>query len=86
MTFQTLGTPTNSAIHKYMNKKKVPHLFVATGATKLEIKEAVEEAFDVKVAGVNTMIVKGNPDIICENRRMYMPFLKSQVLFSHKIQ
>jgi branched-chain amino acid transport system substrate-binding protein len=32
--FQTLGTPTNSAIHKYMNQKKVPHLFVATGATK----------------------------------------------------
>jgi len=32
--FQTLGTPTNSAIHKYVNKKKVPHLFVATGATK----------------------------------------------------
>jgi hypothetical protein len=31
-------------------------------------------------------IIKGNPDIICENRRMYMPFLKSQVLFSHKIQ
>ena len=33
-TFQTLGTPTNSAVHAYMNKKKVPHLFVATGATK----------------------------------------------------
>ena len=32
--FQSLGTPTNSAIHKYMNKKKVPHLFVATGAGK----------------------------------------------------
>jgi len=32
--FQTLGTPTNSAIHKYMNQQKVPHLFVATGATK----------------------------------------------------
>src|SRR5689334_19885391 len=32
--FQTLGTPTNSAIHKYVNQKKVPHLFVATGATK----------------------------------------------------
>ena len=32
--FQTLGTPPNSAIHKYMNKQKVPHLFVATGATK----------------------------------------------------
>ena len=33
-TFQTLGTPPNSAIHKYMNTKKVPQLFVATGATK----------------------------------------------------
>ena len=32
--FQTLGTPTNSAIHKYDNQQKVPHLFVATGATK----------------------------------------------------
>ena len=32
--FQTLGTPTNSAIHKYINQQKVPHLFVATGATK----------------------------------------------------
>ena len=32
--FQTLGTPPNTAIHKYMNAKKVPQLFVATGATK----------------------------------------------------
>ena len=32
--FQTLGTPSNTAIHKYMNAKKVPQLFVATGATK----------------------------------------------------
>ena len=31
--FQTLGTPCNTAIHKYMNAKKVPQLFVATGAT-----------------------------------------------------
>ena len=29
-----LGTPTNSAIWNYMNQKKVPHLFVSTGATK----------------------------------------------------
>src|SRR3954453_16146734 len=29
-----LGTPSNSAIMKYMNAKKVPQLFVATGATK----------------------------------------------------
>jgi len=33
-TFNILGTPPNSAIHKYMNAKKVPQLFVATGATK----------------------------------------------------
>jgi branched-chain amino acid transport system substrate-binding protein len=32
--FNSLGTPPNSAIQKYMNQKKVPQLFVATGATK----------------------------------------------------
>jgi len=34
LIFNSLGTPSNSAIHKYMNAKKVPQLFVATGATK----------------------------------------------------
>ncbi|MGH7373758.1 MAG: ABC transporter substrate-binding protein [Candidatus Rokuibacteriota bacterium] len=34
LVFQTLGTPTNTAFHKYINQQKVPHLFVATGATK----------------------------------------------------
>jgi len=32
--FNSLGTPPNTAIQKYMNIKKVPQLFVATGATK----------------------------------------------------
>src|SRR5258706_12673476 len=32
--FQTLGTPSNTAIQKYMNSMKVPQLHVATGATK----------------------------------------------------
>ena len=32
--FQSLGTPTNNAIQKYLNQNKVPQLFVATGATK----------------------------------------------------
>ena len=32
--FQTLGTPSNTAIQKYMNMKKVPQLHVATGASK----------------------------------------------------
>ena len=31
---QHLGTPTNTAIQKYINAKKVPQLFVATGADK----------------------------------------------------
>ena len=34
LIFQPLGTPSNSAIQKYMNAKKVPQMFVATGATK----------------------------------------------------
>jgi branched-chain amino acid transport system substrate-binding protein len=34
LVFNPLGTPSNSAIQKYMNSKKVPQLFVATGATK----------------------------------------------------
>jgi branched-chain amino acid transport system substrate-binding protein len=33
LVFQPLGTPSNVAIHKYLNTKKVPQLFVATGAT-----------------------------------------------------
>ena len=32
--FSRLGTPPNSAIQKYLNEKKVPQLFIATGATK----------------------------------------------------
>ena len=34
LIFNSLGTPTNSAIHTYMNGKKVPQLFIATGAAK----------------------------------------------------
>jgi branched-chain amino acid transport system substrate-binding protein len=33
-TFQTLGTPCNSAIADYLNRKKVPHLFIGSGAGK----------------------------------------------------
>jgi len=32
LVFNSLGTPSNSAIQKYLNAKKVPQLFVATGA------------------------------------------------------
>jgi len=34
LIFNPLGTPSNTAIQKYLNSKKVPQLFVATGATK----------------------------------------------------
>jgi branched-chain amino acid transport system substrate-binding protein len=34
LVFNPLGTPSNTAIQKYLNSKKVPQLFVATGATK----------------------------------------------------
>jgi len=34
LVFNPLGTPSNSAIQRYMNQRKVPQLFVATGATK----------------------------------------------------
>jgi branched-chain amino acid transport system substrate-binding protein len=34
LIFESMGTPTNNAIRSYMNQKKVPHLFVATGATQ----------------------------------------------------
>jgi branched-chain amino acid transport system substrate-binding protein len=34
VVFSALGTPSNTAIHKYLNAKKVPQLFAATGATK----------------------------------------------------
>jgi branched-chain amino acid transport system substrate-binding protein len=34
LIFNPLGTPPNSAIHKYMNDQKVPHLFLSSGFTK----------------------------------------------------
>jgi branched-chain amino acid transport system substrate-binding protein len=34
LIFNSLGTPSNTAIQKYMNARKVPQLFVATGASK----------------------------------------------------
>ena len=39
--FNPLGTPSNSAIQKYMNEKKVPQLFVANRCDKVERPEAV---------------------------------------------
>ena len=40
LLFGMSGTPTNTAIHKYVNAKKVPHLFLLTGASKWGQPEA----------------------------------------------
>src|SRR5216683_2050335 len=53
--FQTLGTPTNSAIHKYMNQQKVPHLFVASDATKKLI--VLEQSHEVTDPTIDSQIV-----------------------------
>jgi branched-chain amino acid transport system substrate-binding protein len=34
LTFQIIGTPSNAAVQKYLNAKKVPQMFAATGASK----------------------------------------------------
>jgi branched-chain amino acid transport system substrate-binding protein len=34
LMFGSLGTATNNAVHRYLNAKKVPQLFVLSGATK----------------------------------------------------
>jgi branched-chain amino acid transport system substrate-binding protein len=34
LTFQLIGTPSNAAVQKYLNVKKVPQLFAGTGASK----------------------------------------------------
>jgi ABC-type branched-subunit amino acid transport system substrate-binding protein len=34
LTFQLIGTPSNAAVQKYLNTKKVPQLFAGTGASK----------------------------------------------------
>jgi len=34
LTFQIIGTPSNAAVQKYLNAKKVPQLFAATGASR----------------------------------------------------
>jgi branched-chain amino acid transport system substrate-binding protein len=34
LTFQLIGTPPNAAVQKYLNVKKVPQLFAATGASR----------------------------------------------------
>ena len=56
--FQTLGTPPNTAIQKYVNQQKVPQLFVATGATKWN--DPAELPVD---DGLSAQLPDGGPDL-----------------------
>jgi ABC-type branched-subunit amino acid transport system substrate-binding protein len=66
--FQTLGTPTNTAYHKYVNVKKVPHLFLATGATKWGDPKnypwtiGFQPAYQVEAGIYAKYILKNKPD------------------------
>jgi len=40
LTFQIVGTPTNGAVQKYLNQKKVPQLFASTGASRFNDPKA----------------------------------------------
>ena len=48
---------------------------VAKSAGKVEIKKAVEEIFGVKVASVNTLIVRGSSDVIKSRLAAFQPIL-----------
>lgn len=67
-TVYQLGTPTNSAIHRYMNQKKVPHLFLATGASKWAQPEeypftlAFNPAYDTEAIIYAQYILENFPD------------------------
>src|SRR6202140_3570669 len=55
--FNSLGTPPNSAIQKYMNQKKVPQLFVAPGA-KAPTMIVAEERYETTEPTIDSHIVK----------------------------
>ena len=40
MMYGSVGTPTNAAVEKYLNVKKVPQLFITTGASRFRDPEA----------------------------------------------
>jgi large subunit ribosomal protein L23 len=53
---------------------------VAKQANKVQIKEAVEKGFEVKVVGVNVMIMKGKPHRVRGNRIKHRPDWKKAVV------
>src|SRR6202008_4721823 len=68
LIFNSLGTPSNSAIQKYMNDKKVPQLFVATGASKWNDPKNFpwtmgwQPSYEIEAHIYATYILKEKPD------------------------
>ena len=69
LVFQPLGTPGNTAIQKYMQARKVPQLFVATGATKWNDRKATPGRW----AGSRTTSPKRAPTLSTSSRTIRMP-------------
>ena len=68
LVFNALGTPTQSAVQKYQNTKKVPQLFVATGASKWNDAKAFpwtmgfQPSYRVEARIFAKYIMKNKPD------------------------
>lgn len=53
---------------------------VKSAANKAQVKEAVEKGFDVKVTGVNIIVMKGKPYRVRGNRTKHKPNWKKAVV------
>ena len=58
-TFEVLRRPIVTEKSTMLQEKRRYVFEVAPKATKIEVKKAVEEAFNVRVLGVNTMNMRG---------------------------
>jgi ABC-type branched-subunit amino acid transport system substrate-binding protein len=67
LIFGTLGTPTNLAIRKYLNARKVPQLFITTGVTKFGDQQGFPWTmgwlpnFSIEAAGYAAYLLKHRP-------------------------
>ncbi len=77
LLFGTLGTASNTAIQKYLNAKKVPQLFVATGATKWNDPKTFRGPWAGCPA---TRASRGSTRSICSRRK---PAAKVAVLYQN---
>jgi len=66
--YGSVGTPSNSAVHKYLNSKKVPQMFVATGASKWNDPKhypwttAMLPLYDMEAKIYANYVLKNKPD------------------------